>query len=168
MATQSRAKEGTRRISAPRGPRGYAHPGEGQAPPASPLPPARSPELGQPAHPSALRPGGPQSWRPRRFEPSIPRSDCPTMLESAYRLRRTQIRGDSNRLADRCSPRNPGSGGEEKEGCFRQYYIRGARLHHPEGDYGGRHEGRKWLHSYPKDCRSGRMYTFSRGSLCRK
>lgn len=105
-------------------------------------------ELKHLSHPSALR----DRSDPRARVASIPEFHVATgsAMSLAYKLEATQTRRDSNNLTRRRSPRNPGLGGEEKERCFRRYYIRGTRLHHPEKDCGDRHRARKWLHFHSK------------------
>lgn len=122
--------------------------------------PVRATELNQLSHPSALR--GRSDPRADALVASNPQLHAARPRHIRYKLQRKQIRRYPNStLTGRRSPRNPEPGGEEKERCLRQYYIRATRLHHPEGDSGGRHEGRKWFHSSPKDCRYWRMYTIS-------
>lgn len=111
--------------------------------------PVRATELNQLSHPNALR----SRWDQRAgalvaSNPQLHAATSSTTSHSAYKLQRKQIRRYPNStLTGRRSPRNPEPDGEEKERCLRQYYIRATRLHHPEGDSGGRHEGRKWFHS---------------------
>lgn len=140
---------------------------KGQVPPTSSLPyQSRATELNHLFHRSALRGRlDPRAGALVALNPKFHIATCSTLSNSAYKLEAKQTHRRSNNLTRRRSPRNPGSGGEEKERCFRRYYIRGTRLHHPEKDCEGLNRARKWLHFYPKDWQNGRMYTFSQSGL---
>lgn len=107
--------------------------------------PVRATELNQLSHPSVLRGrSDPRAGALAASNPQLHAATSSTTSHSAYKLQRKQIRRYPNSSSiSRHSPTNPEPGGEEKERCLRQYYIRATRLHHPEGNSGGRHEGRK-------------------------
>lgn len=150
-----------RSISAPAWTLWVSPPGGGEpGSPTSPLPcqPGAN-ELNHLSHPSARR----GRSDPRAGAALIPEFHVATCsaMSLAYKLETKQTHGDSNNLTRPRSPRNPGSGGEEKERCFRRYYIRGTRLHHPEKTVETGIEPGSGFTSIQK----GRMYTFSQGRL---
>lgn len=127
---------------------------------------SRATELNHLCHRSALRGrSNPRAGALVASNPKFHIATCSALSNSAYKLEAKQTHKHSINLTRRHSPRKPGSCGEEKERCFRRYYIRGTRLHHPEKDSEGCHRARKWLYFYPKDWQNGRKYTFCQSGL---